>query len=146
MKKLLYISLFLLTLSACTIERSNNGKLDGFWHLEKVDTIETGGVRDLSNEKIFWSVQNKLLYLQGGKGSYFLRFEQTSDSLIIHSPYTNGGHEEQYGSGGDKPLTDPTNLRSYGIEDLEVHYKKESMSSSRMILRSNKVRLQFKKF
>ena len=36
--------------TACGIdfEGSDNGKLDGFWHLEKVDTLATGGVTDYS--------------------------------------------------------------------------------------------------
>ena len=151
MRRLLYISIFLLilsslALSSCTIERSENGKLDGFWHLEKIDTIETGGVRDMSNERVFWAVQSKLLKLQGGTGSYLFRFNQTGDSLTLYSPYNNGGHEEQYGTGGDSPLTDPTNLASYGIEGLEVHYKKEKLSGTEMILSSGRVRLMFRKF
>ena len=37
-----------MLLTACGIdfEGSDNGKLDGFWHLEKVDTLATGGVTD----------------------------------------------------------------------------------------------------
>ena len=38
----------LFSLSACEIETHDNDKLDGFWHLERVDTIATGGVCDMS--------------------------------------------------------------------------------------------------
>lgn len=33
----------LLLPSSCTIEASDNGDFDGFWHLERVDTLTTGG-------------------------------------------------------------------------------------------------------
>ena len=51
----------LFSLSACEIETHDNGKLDGFWHLEKVDTIATGGVCDMSQQKVFWSVQAMII-------------------------------------------------------------------------------------
>ena len=31
-----------LTLGGCSIEMSDNGELDGYWHLERVDTLSTG--------------------------------------------------------------------------------------------------------
>lgn len=39
--------------SACTIEMSDNGDLDGYWHLEQVDTLATGGKLNLSKERVF---------------------------------------------------------------------------------------------
>ena len=33
--------------SACTLETSDNGDLDGYWHLEQVDTLATGGKLNL---------------------------------------------------------------------------------------------------
>ena len=47
--------------SACTIETSDNGDLDGYWHLEQVDTLATGGKLNLSKERVFWGVQHKLI-------------------------------------------------------------------------------------
>lgn len=73
-------------LSSCSIETSDNGDLDGFWHLERIDTIATGGINDLSGQLIFWSVNNKLLMLKGSGSSYYLRFRQTDDSLVVFSP------------------------------------------------------------
>ena len=36
--------LLLMSLTSCEIETSENGDLDGYWHLEQVDTLATGGV------------------------------------------------------------------------------------------------------
>ncbi len=135
-----------LCLVSCDLETSDNGKLDGFWHLERIDTLATGGSLDTSGDKVFWAIQVRLLQLQGGSGSFYFRFKQDSDSLTIFSPYTNEGHEETLGEGGNKPVSDPTVLRDYGIDALETHYKKEALDGSRMILRSRRLRLIFRKF
>ncbi len=135
-----------LCLVSCDLETSDNGKLDGFWHLERIDTLATGGSLDTSGDKVFWAIQVRLLQLQGGSGSFYFRFKQDSDSLTIFSPYTNEGHEETLGEGGNKPVSDPTLLRDYGIDALETHYKKEALDGSRMILRSRRLRLIFRKF
>ena len=147
-KPILFITALLvsLCLASCDLETSDNGKLDGFWHLERVDTLSTGGSHDKTADKVFWSFQVRLLQLQGGSSSFFFRFKQDGDSLTIFSPYTNEGHEETLGDGGNKPVTDPNVLRDYGIDDLETHYKKEALDGSRMILRSRRLRLMFRKF
>ena len=51
----------LTTLASCEIETSDNGDFDGFWHLERVDTLATGGTLDLSKKRVFWGVQYKLI-------------------------------------------------------------------------------------
>lgn len=133
-------------LMSCDLETSDNGKLDGFWHLERIDTLATGGSLDVSGEKMFWSFQVRLLQLQGGSASFYFRFKQDTDSLTLFSPYTSEGHEETLGDGGNKPVTDPSLFRDYGIDDLETHYKKEALDGSRMILRSRRLRLLFRRF
>ena len=108
-------------LSSCSIESSDNGDLDGYWHLERIDTIATAGVNDLSEQRLFWSVNNKLLMLRGDTISYFMRFRQTADSLVVFSPYLNGGHEDIEG-GGDHLINNPALLHPYGIGRLEEHF------------------------
>ena len=46
-----------LTLASCELETSDNGKFDGFWHLERVDTLATGRSLNLQQKRIFWGVQ-----------------------------------------------------------------------------------------
>lgn len=148
MKNISILISFLFTVflfSSCDLETSDNGDLDGFWHLERVDTLSTGGTTDLSQAKLFWSFEVKMMGLQGGSERFYLRFNQTSDSLTVLSPYYNRGHEGN-DSTGDIPVTDPKAMIEYGIDNLEVHYKKEALSSSKMVLRSHRLKLYFRKF
>ena len=82
----------LVALASCEIETSDNGDFDGFWHLERVDTLATGGTTDLSKKRVFWGVQYKLISVRDvdvdKQHGYYLRFTQTSDKIVTHTPYT----------------------------------------------------------
>lgn len=146
MKKFGYILLFsIITFTSCTLETSDNGKLDGYWHLERIDTLQTGGSKDMTNEKVFWAVQHKLMQLQGDTATYTLRFDETADSLVLKEPYKSGGVSDA-GERTDIPLADPHGLQPYGIQNLEEHFFKESLKGSSMVLRSAGFRLYFRKF
>lgn len=133
---------------ACDIETSDNGKLDGYWHLERIDSLASGGQLDLAQRRIFWAIQAKLINVRDvdyNSNGCYLRFRQTADSLVIYDPYANHWHQDQE-DGGDIPITDATLLNPYGINALEVHYQKESLSGSKMVLKDDVVRLYFTKF
>lgn len=138
-------------MSSCEMETSDNGDLDGFWHLESVDTLSTGGSCDLSEKRVFWGVQHKLIsithYELLGSRGYYARFEQTGDSLILSSFYKNHWHQDKGTDGGDIPMTEMNDtLRNCGINHLEEHYHKEVLTSSKMVLSTKEYRLRFKKF
>lgn len=130
MKKIigvLSLAVMMLTLSSCEVETSQNGDLDGFWHLEQVDTLATGGTCYFADKRVFWGCQYKLIQVadydrfEAGRG-FYLRFEQTSDSLLITSVYRNKWHEDY---GGDVLLTEMNDsLRSCGINHLNEHFAK----------------------
>lgn len=144
---LLMLMLGSALLNSCEVDSSDNGDLDGFWHLESVDTLATGGRCDYSNQRVFWGVQHKLLTVNNYKGGSFnFRFSQTSDSLILSSPYKNHGHQDVE-NGGDIPMTEINEtLRQCGINHLVESYYKEKMNGDKMILRTKDLRLNFKKF
>ena len=58
-----------LLLASCNVETSDNGPLDGFWHLERVDTLATGGTTDYSSGYVFWGVQKDLIYIKDSSNS-----------------------------------------------------------------------------
>ncbi len=155
MKRMIYlIAAICLVVSSCTIETSDNGDFDGFWHLERVDTLATGNYLDLSRERVFWGVQHKLIScasitatnMYSFRGYYF-RFEQTGDSLILHSPYKNNWHQDHGENGGDIPATVVNDsIRSYGINNLREAFYKEKLKGDKMMLRSKMLRLYFTKF
>lgn len=139
----------LTTFASCEIETSDNGDFDGFWHLERVDTLATGGTLDLSKKRVFWGVQYKLISVydidKEGTFGYYLRFKQTSDQIVTHTPYKNNWHQDVE-NGGDHPIDDPTQLAPYGINNLEEEFVKEKLNGGQMILRSKTLRLKFKRF
>lgn len=148
MKQLLYlIILSALALSSCSISTSDNGKLDGYWHLTGIDTLREGqGSTDLKQRRVYWAVQAKLLnvrdlgtYQQG----YLFRFSHVGDSLLLSEPYHDGGHEDT--GSGDTPVTDAAELSPFGINSLTEHFFVEQLSGSTMILRSQTLRLYFKR-
>jgi hypothetical protein len=139
----------LVTLASCEIETSDNGDFDGFWHLERVDTLATGGTLDLSKKRVFWGVQYKLISVydidKEGTFGYYLRFKQTSYQIVTHTPYKNNWHQDVE-NGGDHPINDPKLLAPYGINNLEEEFVKEKLDGGQMILRSKTLRLKFKRF
>ena len=46
------VAALLMSLASCEIETSDNGELDGFWHLERIDSLEKGKTVDCSNQLI----------------------------------------------------------------------------------------------
>ena len=127
---------------SCEIEMSGNGKLDGMWHLVSVDTLSTSGVRDMSEERIYWSFQNRLLELDDKSGvnhSVLYRFELSDGILNLRDPYIYDREN------GDKPLTNIIMLVPFGINELEENFTVEGLGHGKMVLRSEYLRLKFRK-
>lgn len=140
----------LASFSSCELESSKNGDLDGFWHLESIDSLASGSTVDLSRQHIFWGVEHKLIAVREsdyGKSSFYFRFAQTSDSLKVTEVYLNHGHQDNGDDGGDIPQESVTDdLRYYGVNAIPEGFVKEALDGSKMILRSKTLRLRFKKF
>lgn len=144
------IGTFVMLFSSCEMETSKNGDLDGYWHLESIDTLENGGTCDFSARKVFWGIEHKLILIRdlnvGLFDGFYMRFDQAGDSLLIPKAYRKN---QNYGEGDDDaPISadDMEDLRKYGINNLPEGFAKEALSGSKMILRSKTLRLKFKKF
>ena len=128
--------------SSCELETSGNGDLDGMWHLVRVDTLSTSGVKQMDGEKIYWSFQYKLLQVDdktGARNSALLRFEHAGGTLRLHTPYVYDR------TNGDSPLTDVSLIAPFGINALENNFTVERLNGSKMIINDNYLRLYFKK-
>jgi hypothetical protein len=55
--------LSLIFLYGCELETTDNGDLDGYWHLEQVDSLAGQRSIDYGQSNIFWSIQFELLQL-----------------------------------------------------------------------------------
>ena len=127
---------------SCELETSGNGKLDGMWHLISVDTLNTSGVNNISHDMIYWSFQNKLLELDdktGANNSVLFRFKMSDGVLKLHPPYIYDREN------GDRPLTNIIILSPVGVNELNEDFIVEGLDGGKMILRSDKLRLKFKK-
>ena len=121
-------------MTACHMESSENGHLDGFWHLVRVDTLTTGGTSDLHQDYFFWAFQFQLLSVRNTQKSpeeYFLRFQRQGDELVLSDPF-------QYVlQGKDAPVENIDLLRPFGINDQEERFRIVHLSSRRMTLQNN---------
>ncbi|MGN1263129.1 MAG: lipocalin-like domain-containing protein [Prevotella sp.] len=131
----------MMTLTGCTIETSGNGDLDGYWHLTQIDTLETGGSADKSEELIFWAVQIKLLNVvdRNTGGDYFLRFYKSESTLRVYEPY---GNDRMV---GDIKTENPQELAPFGINVLDETFAIEKLTGGKMILNDGFLRLWFVK-
>lgn len=135
-------SILALMLVSCELETSGNGDLDGYWHLNRVDTLATGGVCDMSDDMMFWAVQVNLLntFDRGGNaGSYMFRFEHKPGSLRLYDPYKDDRMD------GDPKVESPEVLSPFGVNALDETFNIESLSGSRMVLSTDKLKLSFNK-
>lgn len=142
----LYVAALMLLsamFTACEIESSDNGRIDGFWHLERVDTLATGGSCDLSGKLLFWSVQMRILNLSDKnyvEKSVNMSFRHSADSLRVFAPLLDDRMN------GDPAVDDPELLAPYGINALDESFCVERLTGSRMVLKSEALRLTLKRF
>ena len=66
----------LASLASCDIDSSPNGKLDGYWKMASIDSIESGNILNLDNELYFWII-HKLDWLESNYD--YLIFESEDD-------------------------------------------------------------------
>ena len=136
-------TVLLFAFSACTLETSHNGKLDGMWQLTQLDTLATEGHTDMRETGIFWSVQNNLLKvaaLYGGAEPVLFRFQHTGAQLAISDPYIDNREV------GDIKIEDASLLSFYNIDALEQTFIIEHLTSGKMTLQSERFRFHFRKY
>jgi hypothetical protein len=142
MKKILFIFSTLLLFSSCDLETSNNGDLDGYWHLERVDTLSTLGSSDLSQEKLFWAFQKDLLQLRGDEQEFYLRFNHHDNHLDLSDPHLKDREKD------DPAISSSTMylILPYGINAEQEYFQVVTLNSDDMVLRNQDLQLWFRKF
>lgn len=141
---LLLITGICLLLTSCDIETSDNGDLDGYWHLVRVDTLATGVSRDLSDTRVFWGVEMRLLEVvdhdhDTGHYGYLFNFERKGQTLRLYN-----GHKHERAE-GDILVENVETIAPLGINALDDLFTIETLNSSDMVLKDKVLRLWFKK-
>lgn len=123
MKKIILILLSSLFICSCQKE-DKNGDFGGMWKLLEIEKPD-GSIQNTKEKNYFWYVQLKLICI----GHHYGRFQNTGDSLFIQ-------------------MIDPKcpNLRSYGLYSNSERFEIIKLNRSRMTLKSDSVKLQFRKF
>ena len=137
------MALALTTSCGMEIETSDNGDLDGFWSLTQIDSTATGATKEVSDLRLFWSVQHKLLQLQDYQGinpMCLLRFEKNGQQLTLSSPFLYNRDE------GDQPIEDISVLAPYGINAMPETFQIQKLNGSKMTLKTDIVTLYFTRF
>lgn len=147
MKKIIsIIHIFLLscmTFSSCTLETSDNGKLDGYWQLSYIDTLANGHSINMRNSGIFWGIQKDLLITRSTNipyGEIIFNFEITNDSIKLSNPYILNRDSS------DIKVSDISRLKRFGINELEERFHIINLQTDEIILKSKILRLYFRKY
>lgn len=149
MKKLaqfVIICILGLSFSACEMETSDNGQLDGFWQLTSVDSLNSGRSADMHQSGIYWGIQVHLLSIKDMKKdqSFMFRFSMTGDTLRLYAPIKDIRHSA--GEVLDEHVMTPMELRNIGFSHLEERFKVLQLTGSRMALQNERLRMYFRKY
>ena len=146
MRNLLSILTLCLLVVSCELETSGNKELDGYWQMDQVDTLSTGGVADTREALVFWGVQGKLLQIRYSENGTFLgegllfRFNQDDKHLTLFSPVIHHLYET------DEPIDDVEILKPFGIFNLEETFDIEELDDKEMVLTNDVLRLHFRRY
>ena len=146
MKKLLSILTLGILMVSCELETSGNKELDGYWQMDQVDTLSTGGVADTREALIYWGIQGKLLQIRFSENGKYLgegllfRFERAPYTLNLSSPIRHHLYDT------DEPIEDVEVLKPYGIYQLEEVFSIIELNDKSMVLDNGVLRLHFRKY
>lgn len=144
MRKIMITIVCALLLTACDVETSDNGQLDGFWLLERVENAQGGqGTQDegivLSpSADVYWGIQHRLLNARSGSLSVVCQITYTGDSLLLGQPYLD---DRDY---GDAVVTDVKVVQPLGIHSLDARYAVRHLTASSLVIADNKHTLHFR--
>lgn len=124
MKKAIFIILTATTILCSCQKEDMNGDLGGFWKIME-RTVSNGVTTDTKEESLFWRVQLNLMKIAHS----YARFQHTGDSLFVQFIDHNG-----------------KGLENYGMYKREERFAVEHLDRNGMILKSDSVRIRFRKF
>ena len=133
--------LSLIFLYGCELETTDNGDLDGYWHLEQVDSLAGQRSIDYGQSNIFWSIQFELLQLSNLEDNTIIyKLVYDNRQLTLANPCMFDRAD------GDTLVTNVEVLRQYGVNALQENFKVVTLESRTMVLESPVLRLHFRKY
>ena len=148
----LLMALCACALSACS-KMTDNGKLDGMWHLQEIHTKPSNATSteytersDVRDARIYWSFQLDLLQirsaalLNGATSETMARFNYEGNKLNITATYIHFRDHDDF-------ITDPATecLKDLGIRGNKAVFQINRLTDHQMILCSALDSLVFRK-
>lgn len=134
----------LFALASCgdLLEHSQNDKLDGYWKLTTIDTLATGGQKNVSEQSLFMAVQGKIMMLNNrdNGAEYIFQFNHSDSHLKIYDARKSDR------TNGDPLLTDPEDLKPFGFNNLEEDFTVEKLTGGKLVINNGTLRLHLIKF
>lgn len=133
---------------SCNVETSGNGDLDGLWQLRTIEKLKTGEKTDGRQNAVRWSFQADMLMIDAETNLLFYeiicRFKHEGQTLQVTNPHFSGRFIEEIND--DPSVSNPDDLKIYGLYKLNESFKVLELNGDNMILESDSVRLQFRKY
>lgn len=133
---------------SCNVETSGNGDLDGLWQLRTIEKLKTGEKTDGRQNAVRWSFQADMLMIDAETNLLFYeiicRFKHEGQILQVTNPHFSGRFIEEIND--DPSVSNPDDLKIYGLYKLNESFKVLELNGDNMILESDSVRLQFRKY
>ncbi|MDE5738732.1 MAG: lipocalin-like domain-containing protein [Bacteroidaceae bacterium] len=151
MKIILYTALFsiCMLLFGCDIETAGDGTFDGNWQLRSIETLATGKQTDMSRSYIYWGIENTLLQVRDiDHDGYhddiglviFFHLTHKNNHLQLREPYKVITKDKL------ELLEDATLLTPMGIANTAEDFLVETHTNNTLVLKSETVRLRFRKY
>jgi hypothetical protein len=135
-----------ISLNSCGLvdfDHSENGNLDGYWHLVTVDSLTNGVSTDLGEKRYFWAIQATLLELYSPDwlgGQRFVSRISYQDNRLTIIELRNDKREE-----GDPVIENVDKVSPFGVNNVTETFQVEELLGRSMTLSTTELRLRFKK-
>jgi len=129
-----------LCFSSCTLETSNNGKLDGMWLMTNIDTLATGGSADVRESLITWSFQVKLMQLRHPNNRMVFHFLHENNQLILMDAVIDDRMS------GDRPVTDNETMQRVGLTQPKDTFIVLNLTNNDLNIANKQYRFRFRKY
>ncbi len=133
-----------MMLAGCEVNTSDNGKLDGFWQMTQVDTLNTGGTTDMRDSLLMWAVQGPIISIRDKSIMHLnviFSFKHEGDKLELYHPVADDRMIS------DSVITSTSTIAFTGVNALRETFDVKTLENEKMVLESeHHLRLHFRKY
>ena len=142
MKRLLiYIIGVGLLMTACDIERSDNGDLDGLWPMTSKELLGTYKVNDMKDANVSWAFQGGMVQMN------CMAIQEVTAQFSLIDNYLKIWNVNHFTHvAGDTKIDSVEVLYDLGIYQLQETFQVLELNKNTLRLQNDSVRLVFRKY